>query len=174
MKPYTEFVLIITAYDLAIVDDFGENSSDSEELLKLFKILGITPLRSSLLEKYESFDNGKLYGRFGRGNVIVLLSDLDTQTFISIDMFLDITDQMCSVEFGVSCPSDRSEEVVKLLQELHSVSEISGYFRSGVLGLSQELKPDNFPRVPKQVSYRYSIPITQDLEVYRYGILQKV
>jgi len=165
---YVEFRLTVPIFDLG-----GENSKDCAEICAICEELGVTRLEQSLDEQYHSIYDyacarypGDPSGRIGRGDIRVVLADLDDQTFLSVDMFAEATDQMNTVELGVRCAESHVARVSTLLGAIRNEAEVCSALLQGNLGLAEKLQPGNFPR---QVNNNGNIAL-QHVTIYRGGV----
>src|SRR5262245_52458976 len=167
---HVEFRLTVSISDLE-----DEDGNDCAEICAICQVLGVTRLGQSLTEQYDSFYDQARAGhigdpgaRIGRGDVRVFQADADEQTFLSVDMFDEATDQMNTVELGVRCAEPHADRVATLLRSIRERVEVLSAFLQGNLGLRGKLDLASFPR---QVNTGGDVAL-QHISVYRRGVLQ--
>ena len=165
---YQEFKLTVPIWDLS--DESGER--DSADVTALFALLDVTPPRTTLDDLYDSFFDssavrGYPYGRIGRGDLCMFLSNTNDETFIAFDMFNEATDQMNGVSIQVRAPERHADEIRRLMQSIRTGAEAASALLHGDLGLQAELALGNFPRRVKN----HDAEVLQDVQVFKDGQL---
>lgn len=166
---FREFKLRVPVWDISDDDD-----GDCAAIGSLFAILSVTPPKTSLARLYDSFYDhsaaryvGDPYGRIGRGDVLIFVSDADNDCLIAIDMFDEATDQMNTIEIEIRAPDDRANEIEQILQSIRSSAEVASALLQGNLGIKESLAIENFPRrVPN-----HDTEAVQQAQVFRGGCL---
>ena len=148
---YREFKLGVPIWDISDDDD-----GDTPAIRSLFSLLSVTPPERSLASLYHSFYdysaaryNGDPWGRIGRGDVLIFISDPDENSFIAIDMFDEATDQMNMVEIDISAPEALADEVAAILKSIRLSAEVASALLDGNLGIREALSVEGFPRLVK-------------------------
>ncbi|QDT99263.1 MBL fold metallo-hydrolase [Gimesia aquarii] len=165
---YREFKLGVPIWDIS------DDDCDSPLIRTLFTILSVTPLKTSLLNNYDSFYdysaaryNGDPNARCGRGDILIFVSDSDDNSFIAIDMFEEATDSMNLIGIEICAPQTCADEIAGIMQSIRSSAEVSTALLDGNLGLREDLAIDNFPRLVPN----HDTEVLQHAQVYRGGSL---
>jgi len=167
--PYHEFKLRVPIWDISNHDE-----GNTPAIRSLFSLLSVTPPNSSLASLYNSFyDNsaaehiGDPAGRFGRGVVLIFISETDENSFIAIDMFLEATDQMNTVEIGICAPESCANEVAAIMKSIRLSAEVASALLEGNLGMRGTLSRNGFPRVVTN----HKTEVIQHAQFFRGGKL---
>src|SRR5579863_8861798 len=151
---YVEFRQTVPVFHLE--DDDGD---DCAEICAICDLLGVVRVGQPLIDQYDFFHDG--------GDVLVFQADSDDQTFLSVNMFRNPTDQMNTVGLGVRCTASHAERVSILMRSIHERAEIESAFLQGNLGLQETLYVARFPR---KMDVPGGAPV-QHICVYRCGAL---
>ena len=154
---HKEFKLGVPILNLSDEDD-----GDCSDLKELYRLLDVTPLAKPLICQFDQFDSLD-------EDVLLFRSDVDSDSFLAIDMMRDPTDQMSVVGLLLCSKMSLASEVFDRLQSLQQNAEVMTALCHGDLGLMADLQLSNFPR---RFQYAGSTTI-QNMQVYQFGELIK-